>query len=385
MKRPWSRGEKWLVATPLLFGIVALGVAIGPRVWRDASGYPIELPITPGPHVSSLSLSGDGRLLAAGEFYDNRPTVSTHLIRLWDARTLEPLPPLKRRAGGVPLELLGVTKEDLGAFQVALSPDARTLAWSIYGGGSSFLDLKSKRTLWSVPKYCEKVAFSPDSQWVALGGWGKSFRIVQARTGKTIVTWTLRPRNGEPAFQFSPRGDYFASTGARADYGEWGKAPNESGGDIELRRVSDWKVEGVLPLPNAEVIAFSPDGRSLIGQAPLYDVPARGGIIGTRLRCFDVSSGRVKWELDTRKPESDSRLSFVQDVSYSPDGALIAAMVMRSEVFLLDANSGMVKRTLRVPGHQNYPSSLFNSLVFSPDGKRLFARGKSAVLVWDLN
>jgi len=56
----------------------------------------------------------------------------------------------------------------------------------------------------------------------------------------------------------------------------------------------------------------------------------------------------------------------------------------RTPSVLLDTTTGRQKETRRIPASQKSNSILPDALAFSPDGKRLFARGADAILFWDL-
>lgn len=373
MKKAWSRGEKWLWAAPLLFGVAAVAGKFGPGATRRAMGYPTELSATPGNGLTSLALSGDGRVLVAGEGINGRSKATTNTIYLWDAHTLKPLAPFQYPAS----RFVTLT------YCVAISPDAKTLAWSNLASGFKFSDLKTKRTLWKETKgSAQDAAFSPDGKLVALGYGVRG--IYEARTGKLVTSWNLKPNVSDGTFLFSPQGRYFASDGARLGWNQWLKAPNDSGGDIELRRVRDWKIERVLALPNTEKLAFSPDERLLIGIAN-YRISNSVSLDGSRLRCFEVSSGKLKWDLDAHRAGANPELRTLIDACFSPDGTTVAVLPFGHKVFLLDAKTGDITRTFAIPAAQEPTSHLPHALAFSPDGKRLFARGKDAVLVWDLS
>lgn len=379
MKRAWTRGEKMLWAAPILFGIVALAAKFGPDVARRAMGYPTELAATPGNSLTSIALSGNGRILVAAE----RPLPSKatiNMIYLWNSQTLKPLTPLTR-----PATLRG----DDTRYAV-LSPDAKTLAWSSFRSGFTFFDLKTKHSLWTKTKVsAQDVAFSPDGklaalEYVPIGVYQNGLiGVYQARTGKMVTSWTLHPAAGEGFCCFSSKGRYFASVGARPVWEQWVKARNDSGGEIELRRTSDWQVERVFHINNAKKIAFSPDESKVLGLAPLFT--SNFGSFGSVLRCFDVTTGRVLWELDSRSKGAEPQLRFLNDACFSPDGSTLAVFANNRQVFLLDANTREIKRTLRVSAAQESTCNFPHALAFSPDGKRLFARGNSAVLVWDLD
>jgi WD40 repeat protein len=383
MKRAWTRAEKWLFATPLLFGIAALAVSIGPGVVRKMRGYPTELPITPGTVVTAISLSADGRLLAAGGRIDSM-RAKNKSINFWDARTLKPLPSLTRPVGRSVDPFSKKTYHEFLTTAVALSPDAQTLAWGSNATGLTVTDLKTRRPLWSAKGYVKTASYSPDGRWLAFNPGNRWFRIVDSRTGKNVTQWEHRDYNDD-THQFSPQGHLFASIAATPFWLEWTKARNERGGEIEVRRTSDWKIERVLPLPNTSVLAFSPDEQSIVGVGKLYRKPYSSMIEpkAIPIRCYNVSTGEVKWELDAQDPHLNPPIQSALDLCYSPDGASIAVLTSGPQLILLDANTGVCTRTLPMPGDTSL-YSLPHGLVFSPDGKRLFARGRHAVLVWDL-
>jgi WD40 repeat protein len=385
MTRALTRGEKWLFAAPLLVVAIAAASSIGPRVVHDLRGYPTELPIAPDTIVWTISLSADGSLLAASTVKEGGTRPKTNFIHLWDARTLKPVPPLTRPAGRMfdPIKKKWVW--DDSTYGVALSPDAKVLAWNGILKGTTFTDMKTHRALWSTrSRFTIAPTFSADGRWVALYAEGV-LRIVEVATGETVRELDQRPNAGEAIARFSPQGRTIAFPGVLREYVEWEKAPNKSGGNIELRRLSDWKVERTLPLPNTVNIAFSPDGLSLIGIGRYFAMPYSGLYDGSRLRCFDLATGRVKWEFDAHNLKQDPRLYSIHDVCYSSDSTEIAVLTSSPEVLLFDASSGHLTRTLALPISVQSRSNVLQGLAFSPDGRRLFARGSTSVLVWNLN
>jgi hypothetical protein len=79
--------------------------------------------------------------------------------------------------------------------------------------------------------------------------------------------------------------------------------------EIEVRRVGGWRVVRTLSLPNTQQMAFSPDAKLLPGGVK-YPVPFDGSNLGTRLRCFDVQTGRVIWERDKTPQRAASASDF---------------------------------------------------------------------------
>jgi WD40 repeat protein len=336
-----------------------------------------------------ISLSGDGRVLVAGErlLFANKGT--SNVTRFWDARTLQPLAPLVRPAVSAP-SFPG--QMDRGTYVAALSPNAKTLVWSSLVSGYQAVDLTTQRPLWTTRCTLRQVsngqmpggaAFSPDGQLLALRNHRRSVWIQKVKSGQYVAAWNTRfPSEAE--FEFSPRGRYFASPTGRPPWSGWKKAPRQHGGAIELRRVSDWKIQRVFPLSGIASIAFSPDEKSVLGVANLYAEPHDPKAPGSLIRCFDSATGQVKWQIDSRNSDIARRYRFLMDAAYSPDGRFVAVVSPGAELFLLNAANGQLHRTLRFPFSQVSNSGTPHALAFSPDGKRLFARGSDAVLVWDL-
>ncbi len=377
MKRAWTRGEKWLWAAPLLFGVVALAAKFGPNAARRALGYPIELTATRANTLTSIALSQDGQVLVAGEQIIRPSKATKNIIHAWDGHAYRPLAHLTRPyPAGVGDDITRC---------VALSADAKYIVWIDANGRLTVAKRKTQQTLWTTGAaqgFIMDAAFSPDGRSLAVKS--DRFQLFEVQTGKQLKSWGPLPGESSDTMQFSPSGRYFASSGGRLPFKQREKAPNAAGGEIELRRVTDWKIERVLPLPNTDAIAFSPDENTIIGIAQLL-TPSAFGYLGSRLRCFDLKTGKVKWELDSRHLKTNSASRFLCNACFSPDGATVAVLPARGrQLFLLDASNGEIKQTLRIPVSQEANCFLPHALAFSPDGKRLLARGKNAVLVWDL-
>lgn len=64
--------------------------------------------------------------------------------------------------------------------------------------------------------------------------------------------------------------------------------------------------------------------------------------------------------------------------------ALSAKRNMKGKVLLLDSTTGKIETTLSMGRGTGSTFFVPPALAFSPDGKHLFARGKNAILFWDL-
>jgi len=380
-RRRWTKAEKWLFAAPLLVGIFALAMQFGPDMVRRKMGWPRELPTSSSETINGLALSRDGRVLAAGTIQRPPYQSSANLVHLWDARTLQPLPPFIRS----PLATSGLSRDN-STYGVYLSPDGRRLMWNAFAFGLGSVDLTTRRPLWTIRTIVLETSASPDGRYLCYD----HYFIIDGISGTSVARWRSGPDVGEPESCFSPDSRLFASTSGRDYFQKWQQSPDTRGGQIELRRVGEWKVIKTLALPNTCGMAFSPDAKLLLGVWRRYTVPATPGSMGTRLRCFDVQTGRVVWERDKTSQAAASASDWdwsreVQDVCFSPDGKYIAVALYTGAPMLLDAHTGAVVRSFRFYSSQENTLYLSGALAFSPNGKRLFARGQNAVLVWDLN
>jgi eukaryotic-like serine/threonine-protein kinase len=152
--------------------------------------------------------------------------------------------------------------------------------------------------------------------------------------------------------------------------------------------VKVWDVETGRELASwpglASHLALSPDGRRLAGVA--NDLAAIKGL-PRALRVWDAATRRQRWAVEERG------LVFLA-VAFSPDGARLAALEVRSRpgdelvgsgalrVSIWDVEGGKRLRTIRVKDGPGWAPA---RPVFSPDGKLLAGgdRAGPAVRVWD--
>ncbi len=268
--------------------------------------------------AAPLAFTPDGRLLAAFE--------SHKTIRLWDTTTGKPL----RRF------------EQEGVSWFAFTPDGKTLAT---GDGQRAACLWDVATGKQVRRFegSGVLIFSEDAQTVASASHkGGTVRLWQAATGKE-----LGPLRG-----YQPKTGYKIQQRVRSVRGSETTFPLIMGGGGGQ----------FTPL-------FSPDGKTILAGGE-YDLEAR---VST-LRLWDVATGR-------QLPNGLSGEQFVlKDVTFSPDGKLLALMTSRGAVCLWDASTGIVFRTL-----EEGEGEFSVAPVFSPDGKLLATtRHDGAIRIWEV-
>src|SRR5262249_17930312 len=103
------------------------------------------------------------------------------------------------------------------------------------------------------------------------------------------------------------------------------------------------------------ILRFSHDGQTVIADAKSF----ANGTIGT----WDTRSGG---EL---LPFPKGSIGYLNDLTFSPDGTLLAAVGVQSTINIWDFNKRTVK--FQLPGHRGH----VNSLAFAPDGTRLVSAG----------
>jgi WD40 repeat protein len=293
--------------------------------------------------VMSVAYSPDGRLLATSSLDGT--------IRLWQPATGK---------------LVRVFEGDAGpqVLHVAFSPDGRSLVSDRPDASLRFWDVATGRQTRRLPMgkdtYSHPFAYAPDGRTLAVWRPDGTVQLLDASTGKE--KWRLMVGASDGAYLcFSPDGEKLASlsfslTGRSGVLQVWNAATG-----TEKHK---WTVARYGP------IAFSPDGRTLMGGTGDYHLPA-----GTKERTFH------RWDVVTGedRPFVAAQHARVDAVTISPDGRVLAWGDTDGIITLWDLATERVRR--RLQGHHSY----VRSLAFSPDGKSL-ASGSSdtTALVWDV-
>jgi WD40 repeat protein len=117
-----------------------------------------------------------------------------------------------------------------------------------------------------------------------------------------------------------------------------------------------WTAEGN---PINEALAFSPDGKWLVGPAD-----------GRTLNVWDAGNGNVARTIATRE-------SSVRDAAFNPDGSRLAVAGDSGRVTIWSVPGWEILQSLQLAEQNAYRCR------FSPDGKILAGQGAGVIKVWD--
>jgi WD40 repeat protein len=125
--------------------------------------------------------------------------------------------------------------------------------------------------------------------------------------------------------------------------------------DVGSGRVA-WTADGK---PINDALAFSPDGKWLVGPAD-----------GRTLNVWDAGDGKVARTIDTRE-------TIVRDAAFHPDGSRLAVAGDSGRVTVWSVPGWEIVQSLQVTEQHA------SRCRFSPDGKALAGQGAGVIKVWD--
>ncbi len=278
------------------------------------NGYGI-LSLAPDYEFTSVALSPDGRVLAAGGLRNH--------ITFWDTATGASLGQFTGHEGKV----LSVAFNSTGSLASG-GEDGLVLLWD-------FLSGLPNQVLGGHTKRVTSGALSPDASRVAAGSWANTLRIWDAASGACLQTFTHT--HGVEAVAFSPNGKYVAS-------GDWSVHLWDAETGALVRDIGEHDGSAISSL------AFSPDGTLLA--------------CGSRdtARIWNVESGQLLYTFT-------GHTASVNSISFSPDGKQVATGSSDETVRVWDISSGILLRI-----YEEHKTRI-DSLAVSVDGRQLALGG----------
>lgn len=387
-------GIVWGVAFSPRGETLATANAGGVQLWRVATREPVgsslaavNANLAPRTEALGVAFTPDGRTLVAAS--------RDATVKLWNVA-----PPATSGPTGVHTDGLaspGLTAERLKrtAFghDAAFSPDGKTLVTDDILS-ARLLRLATRR-FYGAPMDghggpVEGIAISPDGRLVATGSADGKLRLWSTATQRQIGAPLHGQASPATSLAFSPDGRKLASVAAD--------------GTLRLWSVADHRAIGAPLGDDISSLAFSPDGRTIAGGTSrtvlLWDVATRrrrgGPLTGHEQQVTDVTfspdgrmlaasagNGTVRlWDAASHRPRGapmTGHTGAIFDIAFSPDGRTLASASVDKTVRLWDVATQLLLGVPLVPRDE-----VAGGLAFSPDGSTLVSVGQlAAVAEWD--
>ncbi len=337
------------------------------QLWAASTGRRLGLCEPPQCRFNGLGFLADGRALAWG--------VEGQTVCLWDVPSGKSATPLVAHANRVTSLVFRAGGKEL----LTTSLDGKVFTWDTatgktvregqvrdndgsrnpYGGYTSYGGPAASRY--------QSLVLSPDGKHAAGGsGYNSTMRLWDVATGRAVCDFE-GGRSDSQALTFSPDSSLLAVANFDRSVRLWDVHTGQ-----QLRQVKFQKGE-------ARAMAFSPNGKALAVARNDYE-PNTGHQI-TEIDVIETDTGRAICSIKRMN-------AYLNAVTFSPDGRVLATAGQTPAVDLWDAATGKELRRL-----EGQAGGVF-CLAFSPDGRTLAAGAQqygragaaatSGVTVWEL-
>jgi WD40 repeat protein len=239
------------------------------------------------------------------------------------------------------------------ALGTAISPDGSRLATGGLDNAVRVWDASTRQMVWAGSQHVDHVvalAFSPDGTHLASASMDATARIWDVANGTQLLV--LPHDEALTSVAYSPDGTLLATAGRGPGNAVrlWNVISGEPVRTLTAHRDAVWSV------------SFSPDGQRLVSTS-------RDGTA----RIWSALNGQL---LTTQQPNAGALVS----AAFSPDGQRLATAAQVGSVQLWDLATGRLVVTLTGPSN----GERIDSLVFTPDGRRLVVRGDLTLRIYAL-
>jgi len=322
--------------------------------------------------VDGLAFSPDGQLLVTGS--------ADNAVRIWEVASGRELRTLAGHARGVKA--------------VAFSHDARWLASGSIDGSVKLWDVTTGHEQKNLPNNgsVSVVAISLDGRFLAVGNMEGRLTIFDVVLGSPLFTFS-RHRAAITTLAFSPNSSLLASGSADHLIVLWDLA---TGLEAHNLKGHDDKISALGFSPDSQLLASGGSAGKLklwqVGTAReqrtingfgeplaiLFSADATSLSVASAnntIRRWSVTTGR---ELPSSVAGGDEFLEAIQ-MTFSPDGRLLASSSGDKTVQLRDTATGTNQRTLATRSYGVY------SATFSPDSKWFVSGGReNTIRLWEV-
>ncbi|KAH6132813.1 hypothetical protein HBI68_255110 [Parastagonospora nodorum] len=340
------------------------------RVWDAKTGQPLHTLEGHTGWVTSVAFSAEGDRLASAS-RDNT-------VRVWDAKTGQPLHTLKGHTGWVTSVAFSAEGDRLAS----ASDDNTVRVWNAKTG-------RPLHTLKGHTRDVNSVAFSAEGDRLASASHDDTVRVWDAKTGQSLHTLEGHTST-VTSVAFSAEGDRLASASWDNTVRVWDAKTGQS--LHTLKGHTGWVTSVAFSAEGDRLASASHDNTVRVWDAktgrPLHTLEGHtNGVIsvafsaeGDRLASASRDKTVRVWDAKTGQPlhTLEGHTSGVTSVAFSAEGDRLASASDDNMVRVWDAKTGQPLHTLE--GH----TEAVTSVAFSAEGDQLASASRDkTVRVWD--